>query len=687
MTEKARSLKDYVVLPSSISQFERDYLARMNRVALGFFLLHPPVFALIAFFNGTGALAALAYTLGVLVGPVVAMRSLSNPRHVSIVMGVSAMLMGGLLVHFGQGPMQIEMHFYFFVLLALEVVFANPAVVVASAVTAALHHVLLFFLLPRSIFNYDATIWTVAVHALFVVLESTAACFVARSFFDDVIGLDELVKERTRELDARNEDLQLVLDHVEQGLVTIDLSGHVRGARSRAVDTWFGACESGESFVEAIAARSAPFAEWLSLGLEDVAADVLPRSLTLVQLPSTLHLDGRELHFEYLPITHGDPDQFEQLLVVVTDVTATRAKEAAETSDREFGALLERASKDLDAVVDFVKETQRLVELAARPDLSMDERKRVVHTVKGNTGIFGLASFVSICHAIESRWSEDGESESPSADVAPLVEAWSRLHARVEPFLRGRDDTATVVANDELLATVERVVRGESPGAVASEMLGWTREPIARRFDRVGMQLEHLSSRLGKPTPRLVVESDELRVPRNRWAPFWNALVHAVRNSVDHGLETAEERAAAGKPEHGTIALLARRTGDQIEVRLEDDGRGIDWDRVRAKAADRGLAVATQEDLVAAVFTDGLSTKEAASDVSGRGVGMSALRAACDELGGSVTVESTAGRGTAVIARLPALDVDLKRQLEAARASLMPKGSANEAHASRARAS
>jgi hypothetical protein len=155
---------------------------------------HVPVFVLLAALNGTGALTALGLTTAVLVGPAVAYRTLENPRSISIVHGVTAMFMGGLLVHFGQGPVQIEMHFYFFALLAMLAVYANPLVIVAATVTVALHHLALWLILPASVFNYQAPLWVVVVHAAFVVLEATATCFIARSFFENVIGLEKIIE-------------------------------------------------------------------------------------------------------------------------------------------------------------------------------------------------------------------------------------------------------------------------------------------------------------------------------------------------------------------------------------------------------------------------------------------------------------------------------------------------------------
>jgi hypothetical protein len=159
-----------IVLPSEISEFERKYLARMNRIALVFFAMHVPIFVVIAWANQTRPALAALLSLAVLAGPAAAYFTLGNPRHVSVVHGIAAMFMGGLLVHFGQGPMQIEMHFYFFALIAMCAVFGNPLVIVAAAVTVALHHLVVWLVLPASVFNYDASVWVVAVHAAFVVL-------------------------------------------------------------------------------------------------------------------------------------------------------------------------------------------------------------------------------------------------------------------------------------------------------------------------------------------------------------------------------------------------------------------------------------------------------------------------------------------------------------------------------------
>src|SRR5262249_61209318 len=211
-----------------------------NRIALIFFYLHVPAFVGVAALAHTSMMQAAVMTPLVLIGPTAVYFWLRNPRALAVAYGFTAMVMGGLLVHFGQGPMQIALHFYFCVLIALLAVFGNPAAIMTAAATVALHHLVLWLLLPSSVFNYAASAWAVVVHAAFVVLESIAAIFVARSFFDNVIGLEKIVAVRTSELDQRNRDMALVLDNVGQGLLTMSPDGVMSGGRSAILRTRLG---------------------------------------------------------------------------------------------------------------------------------------------------------------------------------------------------------------------------------------------------------------------------------------------------------------------------------------------------------------------------------------------------------------------------------------------------------------
>jgi len=149
-----------------------------------------------------------------------------------------------------------------------------------------------------------------------------------------------------------------------------------------------------------------------------------------------------------------------------------------------------------------------------------------------------------------------------------------------------------------------------------------------------------------QPALNLVIEPNDVLLFPESWATFWSGFTHAIRNAVDHGIESPEERLAAGKPAQGKIRLTTRLLDDDLLVEIADDGRGIAWNLVRARAAAVGLAHDTREDLTEALFQDGLSTKGEVSEFSGRGIGMGALRAISRKMGGSVQVTSAEGQGT-----------------------------------------
>lgn len=182
--------------------------------------------------------------------------------------------------------------------------------------------------------------------------------------------------------------------------------------------------------------------------------------------------------------------------------------------------------------------------------------------------------------------------------------------------------------------------------------------PLRDVFQRFPRVVRDLGSSLGKPI-QLVTEGDDTEADKEIVESLFEPLLHVLRNAADHGLEDAAGRISAGKPPLGTIRLRAARSGEQVIVEVEDDGRGIDVERIRVLAERRGVASAatlatmSEAEVVDLIFKAGLSTAARVTTVSGRGVGMDAVRAAVGRLGGSVDVESRTGQGTTVRFVLP----------------------------------
>ncbi|MDQ7074841.1 MAG: chemotaxis protein CheA [Gammaproteobacteria bacterium] len=182
--------------------------------------------------------------------------------------------------------------------------------------------------------------------------------------------------------------------------------------------------------------------------------------------------------------------------------------------------------------------------------------------------------------------------------------------------------------------------------------------PISTVFQRFPRLVRDLSRKLGKQV-ELKVEGEETEADKNVVENLADPLIHLVRNSLDHGLESAEERRAAGKPASGTIILRALGQDDQVVIEISDDGRGIDPEKIKKKAYQNGLLDEQSLDNISdhealqLIFSAGLSTAEAVSDLSGRGVGMDVVRSVIQAAGGSVEVSSELGQGSTVRLSLP----------------------------------
>lgn len=181
-------------------------------------------------------------------------------------------------------------------------------------------------------------------------------------------------------------------------------------------------------------------------------------------------------------------------------------------------------------------------------------------------------------------------------------------------------------------------------------------QPIRQAFSRVPRMLRDLMAATGK---QVVLETigETTEVDKGVLEKIGDPLTHMIRNAVDHGIETPEERLAAGKPAEGTIRLSAEQKGARIIVRVADDGRGIDRARVRAKAIEKGIvspdAVLSDEEIDNLICAPGFSTAETISNISGRGVGMDVVRSNVEALGGRVEIHSVPGEGTSFTMALP----------------------------------
>ena len=180
--------------------------------------------------------------------------------------------------------------------------------------------------------------------------------------------------------------------------------------------------------------------------------------------------------------------------------------------------------------------------------------------------------------------------------------------------------------------------------------------PIKQTFQRMSRLIRDLSKNAGKII-NVEMSGEETEIDRNMVDEVYNPLVHMVRNAVDHGLETSEDRIKAGKSEKGLISLRAYHRGGNIVIEISDDGRGLDRQKIVDKAIKKGLIASaddlSDQDVFKMILLPGLSTAEKITDVSGRGVGMDVVKQAVEKLRGKIDIESAPGAGTSFVTSFP----------------------------------
>ncbi|WP_293448188.1 chemotaxis protein CheA [Persephonella sp.] len=183
-------------------------------------------------------------------------------------------------------------------------------------------------------------------------------------------------------------------------------------------------------------------------------------------------------------------------------------------------------------------------------------------------------------------------------------------------------------------------------------------QPVKKVFSKFPRIVRDLAKKLNKKV-NLVLEGEDTEIDRSILDKLEDPMIHLVRNAIDHGIEPPEERIKAGKPEVGTVKLIAYQEGDRIIIAIEDDGRGINVEKVKQKAVEKGLITPEQaknmsdKEAFELLFMPGFSTADQVSDVSGRGVGMDVVASTIHALRGTIEVESEPGEGTKFIMKLP----------------------------------
>lgn len=352
----------------------------------------------------------------------------------------------------------------------------------------------------------------------------------------------------------------------------------------------------------------------------------------------------------YLPSMEGGDAEHIELVVLVASTESLRALgEAIAFEDASIEPVARRGATPVPPRAPTMTHPENL---AAPPRVPVETRHEMATPVPpaGQNVSFDQLSVRSVAKTVRVDIEKLDHLMNVVGELAIIRSAVVRLS-------EGLRNTAGL---RELAIDLHRINRGFERNLLELQngILDVRMVPLGQIFEKLARIVRQVAREHGKEV-RLVVAGKETEVDKLIVEELSDPLMHMIRNAIDHGIEPKEQRAAVGKPEAGTIALNAYQKGSHVMIEVEDDGRGIDETSLVNKALKLGLIEAseveqlTREETLGLVFLPGLSTRETASDVSGRGVGMDIVKTNIAKIGGVIDVHSEVGIGTKMTITLP----------------------------------
>lgn len=588
---------------------------------------------------------------------------------------------------------------------------AKTMLVGMSAFTAgALNDTLLGLGIIQSV-SLAATSLTLALAAmLYVAVQRFANTFLEnKRLVTDLRDINEnlegLVAQRTQALREKTNDIQAMLQNMPQGVATVTSDGRIHPEYSAYMETIFEsknvAGREAMDFLFGHAQLGADTRDQVSVAMSSTLGEDRMNfdfnSHLLVAEAELKLANGVSKHLElsWSPIC-AENDTVEKLMVCVRDVTELKRLAAEAAGQRRELALIgevlavsqEKFQSFIESAQAFVIENRQTIEAQTGRNLeAVNLLFRNMHTIKGNARTYGLMHLTNTVHETEQAYDELRKHDDAVWDAPALLAQLDAVEAGVAEYARINDTTLGRKGpgrrgNVEKFLMVDKLQLSNALGALqrvdrsSLEAMHQAVSEAERTLRQIGTETLHdalgtlidglppLARELGKEPPKVVIEDHGLRVKSQLSSLMRNLFTHLLRNAVDHGLESASERQAAGKAAQGSIVLQAALDAQHFEMRLHDDGRGLALARIRERALERGLVTPGQSlsdtESASLIFLPGFSTAEVVTEVSGRGVGMDAVRDFLSREGGTVEVRLTGGdegqafRPAELVIRLPA---------------------------------
>lgn len=472
-----------------------------------------------------------------------------------------------------------------------------------------------------------------------------------------LIAAVQLLHKANKRIAERGRAVQALLDASDEGFFSYKDDLIIQPETSRECATIFNREIAGERVEEALFGddenRKESFREAMSM----VFGNPEMADVVFGALGKQIEVEGKTIEILYRVIDE------ETLMGVLKDVTEQERmkreyEEKQETKEMVLRIVTSRAHflSAVDEAEGLFLEIRKYAEEQDTNTVDVEALTRNLHTFKSNVAFLKMKQTAALAHDLETAII-DSQLFEDTAPLSPMVEKFETAFANEIGHVREAvGDTwikehHTQEVNGDVLREVYQEAREKykEDREFVSKIEKMAETPLRTLFNQMANLAPALGSTRGK---KIVVESEANGIGLDpvRYKAVADSLNHLIRNIVDHGIEFPRHREKMGKPIEGTIRLSAHKTDNGIEIDIKDDGGGIDPEKVREKAVEKGLLEEsdkpTLEEVIRLIFSDGFSTAEAVTAVSGRGVGLSAVREEIKKAGGSIGVATSRGQGT-----------------------------------------
>lgn len=489
-----------------------------------------------------------------------------------------------------------------------------------------------------------------------------------------IIAQDELVAERTRELEMSKNQVQEILDNINQGIMTLDFNGRIGDQYSKVAESIFETQDlEGHLLSELLNADqedSRVFDMWLSTILKpQFQANWKDRGLaslnpfSIVKLPFGADVKYVQFEFELVFTPQGT---IGFIMVLVSDVTRIKQIEVAhQEQEEEVARLLVYINNDIDAISFFLTNSEQAAldlkamdHLLSEPDREMWMRE--FHTIRGNAGTFGFSALASRASEVEDVLSDLGEKST--ADFTKCLQNFlDELNkiAVIQKKITSRDETRLEVDSTLFCDIVRESHLSHPDWELMKKKL---MELPYRRWSSFKMKytkiLEEAADKSSKGEMKLSLIPEDFLLPESLFEILDSSIVHMLRNSVDHGIERTSVRDALGKgqPE---ISLLLYKDDSHYHLSITDNGAGLDSQMLADLAVKKSLisleeaSLLSEDEKLRLIFRHGFSSRSSVGYFSGRGVGMDVVKTSIDAINGSIEIENKPGEGVQFVISIP----------------------------------